>query len=98
MRNRGGLAEFLVASRHAAPILEMLKDVFNQVSLALKFSVRPSLAGLIGTRRYAGQAAVVLDKVSEFIRVEALVPDEDHGVGQKQQKLLSCCRVSALTG
>ncbi len=56
------------------------------------------MAGSIGSWWYAGQAAVVLDKASEFVRVEALVPDGDHGVGQKQQKCFGCCRLSALTG
>jgi hypothetical protein len=53
------------------------------VSLAIKLRIAPSLAGLIGSRRYAGWIAVVLDKMSEFIGVEAFVTDEDHGFGQK---------------
>jgi hypothetical protein len=55
------------------------------VSLAIKPRIAPSVAGLILTRRYPGQAAVVLDKLSEFIGVEALVPDENYGFGQKWQ-------------
>jgi hypothetical protein len=55
------------------------------VSLTIKLRIAPSVAGSIGTRRYTGQAAVALDKLSEFIGVEALVPDENHGFGQKWQ-------------
>jgi hypothetical protein len=55
------------------------------VSLAIKLRMAPSVAGSISTRRDAGQASVVLDKLSEFIEVEALVPDENHGFGQKWQ-------------
>jgi hypothetical protein len=68
------------------------------VSLAIKLRIAPSVAGSIRTRRDAGQAAVVLDKLSEFIGVEALVPDENHGFGQKWQELFGCCCLSALPG
>jgi hypothetical protein len=46
------------------------------VSLAIKLRIAPSVDGSIGTRRYAGQAAVVLEKLSEFIGVGAIVSDE----------------------
>jgi hypothetical protein len=49
-------------------------------------------------RRYAGQAAVVLNKLSEFIGVEVLVPDEKHGFGQKWRVLFGGCFFSALPG
>jgi hypothetical protein len=56
------------------------------------------VAGSIGTSRYAGQAAIALGEVSKFVRFEAFVPDKDHGVGQKRQKIFGCCYLSALTG
>ncbi len=51
----------------------------------MKLRIEPLVAGASGMRRYVGQAAVVLDKMSEFIGVEAFVPDENHGFGQKRQ-------------
>jgi hypothetical protein len=68
------------------------------VSLTINLEIAPSVAGSILTRRYAGQAAVVLDKLLEFIGVEALVADENHGYGQKRRKLFGCGCLSALTG
>ncbi len=60
--------------------------------------IASSVAGSIYTRRDTAQAAVGLDKVSQFIGVETLVPDQDHGLGQKWQELFGYCCLSAPTG
>jgi hypothetical protein len=50
------------------------------------------------SRRYAGQAAVVLYEVSKYDRVEALVHSEDHGPADKRQEMFGSSGRSALTG
>jgi hypothetical protein len=75
-----------------------LEDVFDQVSFPVELSIAPSVAGSVGTWRDAGQTAIALDEVSKFVQVEAFVPDEAHGLGQKRQEMFGSGGFSAPTG
>ncbi len=64
----------------------------------VEISGSPSVSGTVGRWRDAGQIAIALDEVSKFVRVEAFVPDEYHGLGQKRQEMFGRGDFSALTG
>ena len=64
----------------------------------VEFQIAPSMAASVGTRRDAGQAAICLDEISQFVWIEAFIANEDHGLGQKRQQLLGRCRFGALAG
>jgi len=68
------------------------------MTFPVELRIAPSVAGSVGARRDAGHAAVALEEGPKFVGVEALVPDEDHGLGQKRQDLFGTCRFRTLTG
>ena len=79
------------------PVLHGLEDVSDQVSFPVELPIALLIAGSVGTWRNLGHTAIVLDEVSEFVRVGTFVPDEDHGLSQKRQEMFGRGGFSALS-